>query len=93
VASPIGCFRYRTDSKSGRDIGAYYAEMARVLGRYDSGVFASLLQKRYFPELVKRLAPYLHPPRYAGKVLSWDKIVDRYLVRDERVAFKNTVRG
>ncbi len=92
VTSPIGCFRYRTDSKSGRDISAYYAEMARVLGNYDSGLFPRLLHKRYFPELVKRLGPYLYPPRYTGKVLSWDKVVDRYLVRDERVKFINCVR-
>jgi Glycosyltransferases involved in cell wall biogenesis len=92
VTAPIGCFRYRTDSKSGRDINVYYAEMARVLERYDSGVFARLLQKRYFPELIKRLAPYLSPPRYTGKVLSWDKLSDRYLVHDERVRFQNCLR-
>jgi len=89
VTSPLGCFRYRKDSKSGRDISAYYAEMARVLGRYDSGILSGLLQKRYFPEMVKRLAPYLSPPRYTGKVLAWDRPADRYLASDERVKFRN----
>lgn len=93
VNSPIGCFRYRTDSKSGRGISAYYAEMAKVLVRYDSGLFARLLQKRYYPELVKRLGPYFHPPRYTGKVLSWDRKTDNYLVRHERVVFNNIVLG
>jgi len=92
VAAPLGCFRYRTDSKSGRDISAYYAEMARVLGSYDNGLFAGLLRKRYFPELVKRLAPYLSPPRYTGKILTWDRSADSYLVRAERVKFKNCLR-
>lgn len=93
VTSPIGCFRYRQDSKSGRDIKAYYEEMAKVLGRYDSGLFARLLHKRYFPELVKWLAPSFHPPRYTGKVLSWDKKADHYLCCDERVKFRNPVFG
>lgn len=93
VAASIGCFRYRPDSKSGRDIGAYYGEMARVLGRYDNGIFARLLRKRYFPELVKRLAPHLHPPRYTGKVLSWDKKTNCYLCCDKRVKFRNPVFG
>lgn len=92
VTAPLGCFRYRKDSKSGSDISAYYAEMSRVLGHYDSGLLAGLLQKRYSPEIVKCLAPYLSPPRYTGKVLNWDKIVDRYLVRDERVKFCNVLR-
>jgi len=92
VTAPLGCFRYRTDSKSGRDIGAYYAEMARVLGSYDSGLFAWMLWKRYFPELVKMFAPYLSPPRFTGRILSWDKTVDRYLVREERIHFKNCLR-
>lgn len=93
VAVPLGCFRYRTDSKSGRDISAYYAEMAKVLGRYDSGLFARLLRRRYFPELVKRLAPHLSPPRYSGKILSWDRAADCYLVRAERVRFRNPLQG
>lgn len=89
VSSPIGCFRYRSDSKSGRDIGAYYAEMARVLGRYDNGLFARLLRRRYFPELVKKLAPAVTPPRYAGRVLLWDRRADRYCATTERVRFRN----
>ncbi len=92
VSTPLGCFRYRPDSKSGRDIAAYYAEMARVLGRYDNGLFARLLRKRYFPEIVKHLAPVVKPPRYRGKVLSWDKYSDCYRVRDERISFRNTLR-
>lgn len=92
VTAPIGCFRYRTDSKSGRDIGAYYAEMARVLGRYDNGLFARLLQKRYFPEMVKHIAPRLAPPRYVGKVLNWDKIADCYVVATLPVKFSNCLR-
>lgn len=91
VTSPIGCFRYRKDSKSGRDISAYYAEMARVLGRYDSSLFSRLLQKRYFPEIVKRLAPRLAPPRYVGKVLSLDKFSDCYAAASVQVKFKNCV--
>jgi glycosyltransferase involved in cell wall biosynthesis len=91
VAAPLGCFRYRTDSKSGRDIRAYYAEMARVLGRYDSSLLSGLLQKRYFPELVKRMAPYLSPPRYTGKVLRWDRPANCYLARNERVKFINVL--
>lgn len=91
VTSPIGCFRYRKDSKSGSDINAYYAEMARVLGRYDSGLFARLLHKRYFPELVKRLAPRFHSPRYTGKVLAWDKQADIYKSAAERIRFSNCV--
>lgn len=93
VTAPIGCFRYRTDSKSGRDINAYYAEMYRVLGGYDNGLFARLLRRRYFPELVKRVAPYLVPPRYTGKILAWDKRSDRYVCRDDRVRFRNPVTG
>jgi glycosyltransferase involved in cell wall biosynthesis len=93
VAAPIGCFRYRPDSKSGRDIFAYYSEMARVLGHYDNGLFARLLWKRYFPEVVKHLAPHLAPPRYTGKVISWDKRVDRYVVHSEKVRFRNCLRG
>lgn len=89
VTTPLGCFRYRTDSKSGRDINAYYAEMSRVLGRYDNGLFARLLRKRYVPELVRRLAPLLAPPRYSGKVLTWDRLADSYRVRDEWIRFKN----
>jgi glycosyltransferase involved in cell wall biosynthesis len=92
VTSPIGCFRYRKESKSGRDISAYYAEMASVLGRYDSGIFARLLQKRYFPEIVKHLAPHLSPARYTGKTLTWEKFSGRYVVREERVKFHNLVR-
>ena len=93
VTSPIGCFRYRTDSKSGRDISAYYAEMARVLGRYDSGLFPRLLHKRFFPELVKRLAPVFPPRRYTGKVLTWDKYANLYVYSDNRVLFRNPVFG
>jgi glycosyltransferase involved in cell wall biosynthesis len=91
VTAPLGCFRCRKDSKSGRDINAYYAEMASVLGRYDGGLFAGLLQKRYFPEIVRRLAPYLSPPSYTGKVLNWDRTIDRYLIREERVKFSNVL--
>jgi glycosyltransferase involved in cell wall biosynthesis len=92
ITAPIGCFRYRTDSKSGRDIHAYYAEMARVLVRYDSGLFARLLQKRYFPELVKRLAPHLTPPGYTGRILAWDKRSDRYCATELPVRFRHCVR-
>jgi len=87
VTSPIGCFR--ADSKSDSDISAYYAEMSRVLGRYDSGLFARMLQKRYFQELVKMVAPVLSPPRYTGWVLSWDKKTDRYIATNERIRFRN----
>jgi glycosyltransferase involved in cell wall biosynthesis len=92
VTAPIGCFRYRTDSKSGRDINAYYAEMARVLGRYDNGLFARLLRKRYFPEFVKVMAPALSPPRYSGQVLAWDRGSDRYVASSQRVRFRNCLR-
>lgn len=93
VTAPIGCFRYRTDSKSGSDIFAYYAEMDRILGRYDNGFIARMLRRRYFPELVKKVAPILPPPRYSGRVLSWDKKADRYQCCDERVRFLNPVLG
>lgn len=89
VNAPVGCFRYRTDSKSGRDISAYYAEMSRVLGSYDNGLFARLLRRRYFPELVKKIAPVVTPPRYTGKVLSWNRESDRYISSIERIRFRN----
>lgn len=92
VTSPLGCFRYRTDSKSGRDINAYYGEMARVLGRYDNGLFTRLLRKRYFPEFVKAMAPHLSPPRYSGQVLAWDRGSDRYVSSSQRVRFRNCLR-
>lgn len=88
VTAPIGCFRYRSDSKSGSDISAYYAEMARVLEQYDDGLFARLLRKRYFPEIVKLVAPRFCPIGYYGKVIRWDKHGDRYRGDDDRVAFR-----
>jgi glycosyltransferase involved in cell wall biosynthesis len=92
VSAPLGCFRYRKDSKSGSDINAYYAEMAKILTRYNSGIFARMLQKRYFPEIVKRLAPIISPPRYTGKVLHWDKAADHYVAADMQVKFSNCLR-
>lgn len=92
VTSPLGSFRYRTDSKSGRDIDAYYDEMFKVLNRHDSGLFARLLRKRYFPEVFRRLAPYLSLPRRTAKVLSWDRKGDCYKAADNPVKFANILR-
>jgi glycosyltransferase involved in cell wall biosynthesis len=90
--APLGCFRYRTDSKSGRHLDRYYEEMATVLGRYDDGLFARLLGKRVFPELVKLLAPHLLLPRRHGLVAGWDRVAGRYVATVEPVRFRNCLR-
>ena len=93
VATPLGGFRGRHDSKSGMHLSEYLEEMSRALGRARerAGVRPGL-RPAQLNRLTKRLlnSSWRAVPgrwRYSGKVVRWDFVEKKFKAGDSRIRF------
>lgn len=93
VATPLGGFRGRPDSKSAVHMSEYLDEMSLALGRAAAraGIKASL-RPAQLNRLTRRLLnlPWRVVPgrwRYSGKVVRWNFAEKRFKAEDARVRF------
>ncbi len=91
VATPIGGFRFRNDSKSGKNIQGYYSEMSDVLKKYPGSFTRRLLFDNYFAQLIRFSADYMPHPKYFGNTLEWDLTENCFLAKERLIEFSHCV--